>query len=229
MPSVMNDSKLEALLAKLHAQSDSQEQAMAAYYAADVAGAEGARPADEKAFLSDKFVALDRDKAEFCYQLCRALDARRVVEAGTSYGVSTLYLAAAVRDNARVGGSTSGVVIGTEYEPAKAAAARATFAAAGLTSYIDLREGDLRQTLRDVGGAVDFMLVDIWTPMARPALELVAPRLRPGAAVVCDNTEEYREEYRDYFDFIAGQSGRLRTMTLPFRGGLELTVCCGPL
>jgi len=229
MPSVMNDSKLEALLAKLHAQSDSQEKAMAAYYAADAACAEGARPADEKAFLSDKFVALDRDKAEFCYQLCRALDARRVVEAGTSYGVSTLYLAAAVRDNARVGGSASGVVIGTEYEPAKAAAARATFAAAGLTSYIDLREGDLRQTLRDVGGAVDFMLVDIWTPMARPALELVAPRLRLGAAVVSDNTEEYREEYRDYFDFIASRSGRLRTMTLPFRGGLELTVCCGPL
>jgi predicted O-methyltransferase YrrM len=232
MPSVLNDPNLEALLAKLHAQSDSQEQAMAAYYTADAGGVERSRPADEKTFLSDKFVALDRDKAEFCYQLCRALDARRVVEAGTSYGVSygvsTLYLAAAVRDNARASGSSGGVVIGTEHEPAKAAAARATFAAAGLTPLIDLREGDLRQTLRDVGGPVDFMLVDIWTPMARPALELVAPRLRLGAAVICDNTEEYREEYRDYFDFIASQAGRLRTMTLPFRGGLELTVCCGP-
>jgi predicted O-methyltransferase YrrM len=228
MPSVLNDPKLEALLARLHAQSDSQEESMAAYYTAGSGGVQSSRAQDEKSFLSDKLVALDRDKAEFCYQLCRALDARRVVEAGTSYGVSTLYLAAAVRDNARVSGSAAGTVIGTEYEPAKAAAARATFAAAGLAPLIDLREGDLRQTLRDVGGPVDFMLVDIWTPMARPALELVAPRLRPGAAVICDNTEEYREEYRDYFAFIDGQHPRLRTSTLPFRGGLELTVCCGP-
>jgi predicted O-methyltransferase YrrM len=229
MPSVLNDPKLEPLLAALHAQSDSQEQAMATYYAAESGAAQKPHAEDEKAFLSDKFVALDRDKAEFCYQLCRALDARRVVEAGTSYGVSTLYLAAAVRDNARAaGGNVAAVVIGTEYEPAKAAAARANFAAADLAPFIDLREGDLRETLRDVGGPVDFMLVDIWTPMARPALELVAPRLRPGAAVVCDNTAEYRDEYRDYFDFIAAQHPRLRTATLPFRGGLELTVCCGP-
>jgi predicted O-methyltransferase YrrM len=225
MPSVLNDPDLESLLAALHARSDSQEESMAAYYTADASGVERSRAHDEKTFLSDKFVALDRDKAEFCYQLCRALNAVRVVEAGTSYGVSTLYLAAAVRDNARAGGA-GGVVIGTEHEPAKAAAARATFAAAGLAPLIDLREGDLRQTLRDVGGPVDFMLVDIWVPMARPALELVAPRLRLGAAVVCDNTDAHREDYRDYFAFIASQAPRLRTMTLPFRGGLELTVCC---
>jgi len=221
MPNVLNDPDLESLLDRLHAQSDRQEEAMTAYYA------DGRTHDDEKAFLSDKFVALDRDKAEFCYQLCRALNATRVVEAGTSYGVSTLYLAAAVRDNARAAG-TNGVVIGTEHEPAKAAAARANFKAAGLADVIDLREGDLRETLRDVGGPVDLMLVDIWIPMARPALELVAPRLRPGAAILCDNTEAHREEYRDYFDFIARQGGRLRTMTLPFRGGLELTVCCAP-
>jgi len=228
MPSVLNDPALESLLAALHARSDSQEESLAAYYAVDSDGAQAPRAEDEKSFLSDKLVALDRDKAEFCYQLCRALEATRVVEAGTSYGVSTLYLAAAVRDNALAAGSAAGVVIGTEYEPAKAASARATFAAAGLSPFIDLREGDLRQTLRDVGGPVDFMLVDIWIPMARPALELVAPRLRLGAAVICDNTAEYRDEYRDYFDFIASQSPRLRTTTLPFRGGLELTVCCEP-
>ena len=62
---------------------------------------------------------LDRDEARLCYQLCRALRARRVVEAGTSFGVSTLDLAAAVRDNLREDGET-GVAIGTELEPAKA-------------------------------------------------------------------------------------------------------------
>ena len=120
-------------------------------------------------FLSDKMVALDRDKAEFCYQLCRSLHATRVVEAGTSCGVSTLYLAAAVRDSQ----VENGVVIGTEHEPAKVEIARQNFEAAGLSEFIDLREGDLRQTLQDVSGPIDFMLVDIWD-VALPALELVS-------------------------------------------------------
>src|SRR6185295_9485324 len=162
-------------------------------------------------FLSDKLVALDRDKAEFCYQVCRALRARRVVEAGTSFGVSTLFLAAAVRDNLRADGG-QGVVIGTEFEPAKAGAARANFAEADLAEFIDLREGDLRETLVDVGGPVDFMLVDIWTPMARPALELVAPRLREGAVVICDITSQFPEAYREYFDFINDPANSLRTI-----------------
>jgi len=170
-------------------------------------------------FLSDKMVALDRDKAEFCYQLCRALRATRVVEAGTSFGISTLYLAAAIRDN-RV---ENGVVIGTEYEPDKVKIAQKNFEEAGLSEFIELREGDLRQTLQDVGGPVDFMLVDIWD-VALPALELVSSSLRPGAIVVCDNTMESADEYHDYFEFVNDPKNRFRTMTVPFQGGLELTV-----
>ena len=138
--SVLHDPKLESLLATLHARSDEQLAALRTY---DTERASEAKPATDeaaqlKAFRSDKLVALDRDKAEFCYQLCRAGNARRIVEIGTSYGVSTLYLAAAVRDNIRASGG-DGVVIGTEYEPAKAEAARAHFAEAGLARFIDLR------------------------------------------------------------------------------------------
>lgn len=222
--SAIHDPQLEQLLDALHATSDAQVAAMQRFQAAD-----GPPPTADaiKAFRSDKLVALDRDKAEFCYQLCRASDARRIVEAGTSYGVSTLWLAAAVRDNICATGG-SGKVIGTEYEPAKAAAARAHFEQAGLSRFIDLREGDLRETLQRLDAPVDFMLVDIWIGMARPALELVAPRLRPGAIVVCDNTRQYRNEYADYFAFLADPANGFRTMTLPFDGGLELSVRCGP-
>jgi predicted O-methyltransferase YrrM len=216
-------SPIDTLLDRLYAQNADQDAALGSYFAA--------RAADESMnwrefdaqtnqFLSDKLVALDRDKAEFCYQVCRALRARRIVEAGTSFGVSTLFLAAAVRDNMR----SDGVVIGTEYEPEKAKAARANFAEAGLADFIELREGDLRETLRNVGGPVDFMLVDIWAPMARPALELVAPSLRDGAVVICDNTSQFREAYGEYFAFINDPANRFRTMTLPFEGGLEFTV-----
>lgn len=217
--SVLQDPDLEQLLAGLHARSDEQIAAMQRFYAQ--------HPTEDeiKAFRGDKLVALDRDKAEFCYQLCRATNARRIVEVGTSYGVSTLYLAAAIRDNVRASGGT-GVVIGTEYEPAKAAIARNHFAQAGLSRFIDLREGDLRETLKQIDGPVDFMLVDIWIVMARPALELIAPHLKPGAIVVCDNTAQYCKEYADYFAFLADPANGFHTMTLPFDGGLELSVRC---
>jgi len=223
--SVIHDPELERLLTALHARSDAQLALLRKYEA------ERAREAptedDIKDFRRDKLVALDRDKGEFCYQLCRANDARRIVEIGTSFGVSTLYLAAAVRDNVRAAGG-NGVAIGTEYEPQKAAAARTHFERAGLSSFIDLREGDLRQTLIQIDGPIDFMLVDIWIAMARPALELVTPHLRPGAIVVCDNTRQYRHEYADYFAFLANPANGFRTMTLPFDGGLELSVRCQP-
>jgi predicted O-methyltransferase YrrM len=220
--SILHDQELERLLAVLHARSDHQVAATKAFY-----GDRLTPPTDEevKAFRSDKLVALDRDKAEFCYQLCRANDARRVVEIGTSYGVSTLYLAAAVRDNVHAAGG-KGMVVGTEYEPMKAHAAREHFTAAGLSSFVDLREGDLRETLKQIEGPVDFVLVDIWVTLARPALEMVAPRLRPGAIVVCDNTQRHRSEYADYFAFLADPANEFRTMTLPFDGGLELSVRC---
>ena len=223
MASPLNDPNLEALLDRLHAQSDAQVEETDAYY--ERREQEGSLNYDNfcdddmHRFLSDKMVALDRDKAEFCYQLCRSLRATRVVEAGTSFGISTLYLAAAIRDNQ----VENGVVIGTEHEPSKVKTALENFREAGLSDFIDLREGDLRQTLEDVGGPVDFMLIDIWD-VALPALEVVSSSLRPGAIVACDNTTVAREEYRDYFEFVHDPRNRFRTMTVPFRGGFELTV-----
>jgi len=223
MASSLNDPKLEELLERLHKQSDLQEEETNAYFELReqkiAIDNEDFYDEDLKRFLSDKIVALDRDKALFCYLLCRSLRATRVVEAGTSYGVSTLYLAAAVRDNQ----VDNGVVIGTEHEPRKAKIARGNFKKAGLNDYIDLREGDLRQTLQDVGGPVDFMLVDIWE-VALPALELVAPNLRPGAIVACDNTAVDVAEYKDYFTFLNNPINRFQTMTVPFDGGFELSV-----
>ena len=117
MASPLKDPKLEALLDRLHAQSDAEVDEIDAYFARREHGGsldyDNFCDDDMHRFLSDKMVALDRDKAEFCYQLCRSLRATRVVEAGTSFGISTLYLAAAVRDNQ----VENGVVIGTEHEP----------------------------------------------------------------------------------------------------------------
>ncbi|HLK26493.1 MAG TPA: class I SAM-dependent methyltransferase [Caulobacteraceae bacterium] len=221
MGSVLEDPKLESQLARLNAESEGQDGAMGAFFSSlgDTPEPEGGRWPQIRAFLADKFVALEPDKAAFCYLTCRALQARRVVEVGASYGVSTLWLAKAVKDN---GG---GVVIATEYEPEKAKTARANFAEAGLADLIELREGDARETLTSLEGPIDFVLMDIWGDIPRPAIELIAPHLRIGAVVCADNTGGDRsEEYARYFAFVNDPNNGLRTLTLPFKGGFEFTV-----
>ena len=71
------------------------------------------------------------------------------------------------------------------------------------------------------------MLIDIWIPMALPALSLVAPHMRKGAVAICDNTKQFREEYRDYFAFLGEPKNSFKTVTLPFEGGLEFSVKTG--
>jgi predicted O-methyltransferase YrrM len=227
--SIVNDPKLEKLLDALHAQSQGESGAIDAYFARRIK--EGTlswdgMDAETTTFFSDKMVALEKDKAEFCYALCRALGARRVVECGTSFGVSTLYLAAAVRDNLASSSEAVGKpkVIATEWEAEKAAVARRNFEAAGLSQFIDLRQGDLKDTLKIIEGPVDFVLLDIWSEAVMPAMVNIAPHLRQGAVIIADNTESARRGYEAYFTFIADSKNRLRTLTLPFSGGLEMTV-----
>lgn len=221
VPGLRDDLQLSLLLDRLHAQSLAQEDDLRVHLAeqgtASIVGTH-AELEQGRVFWRDKLVALDADKAQFCYALCRALHARRIVEAGTSFGVSTLYLAAAVRDN---GG---GIVLGAEQEPSKVAVARGHFREARLDAYIDLREGDILEALQDLEGPVDFLLLDIWAPLARPVLELVATHLRTGAIVATDNTAKRRPAYGALLAYLGDPANGFITQTLPFDGGFEISV-----
>src|SRR5882724_7763837 len=134
MKTVLCDSRADGVLARLDEQAKRQSAEMRRYYDAKKQAAKRTTDpdsAEDMAFVRDKFVALDPEKCDLCYMLCRSLKARRVVEFGTSFGVSTIYLAAAVRDTVRDQGG-EGVVIGTEIEPTKARVANANLADAGL-------------------------------------------------------------------------------------------------
>lgn len=147
------------LLDRLHAESLAQEKTMDRSVFAGTSTDEA-----KKAAVRDKFIALDQDKCQYLYSLCRAIDARTIVEAGTSFGVSTIYLALAASANAAAAGGKGNKanVIGTEYEPTKAARAREYWAECGdsVTGAIDLREGDLRETLKENLEEVDLLLLD---------------------------------------------------------------------
>jgi predicted O-methyltransferase YrrM len=226
MGKILCDPRAEAVLARLRELASRQSWEMQQYY--DAKRRTGAGPtspgsASDMNFVRDKLVALDPEKCELCYLLCRVLRARRVVEFGTSFGVSTIYLAAAVRDNVRDFGG-EGTVIGTEIEPGKAAAAQGNLSEAGLGDFVEIRIGDATETLKDAGGAVDFLLLDSWIPGVRPVIDLMAPQLRAGSLVLCDNVELFEAEYAEYTSFIRDPNSGFRSVLLSHQGGLELSV-----
>ncbi|MDA9443957.1 methyltransferase [Bradyrhizobium sp. CCBAU 51745] len=185
-------------------------------------GASGSR--DPHAYAGLGF-SIHPEQGELIYLLCRGLRATRVAEFATSVGMSTLYFAAAIRDN---GGGT---VIGSEIVPAKVEAAKRNLAEAGLADYAEIREGDARKTLRDLAGPVDFVLIDGWPgeggpSLAREVIEIIAPQLLVGGYVMNDNAEP------DYLDYIRDPNNGFVSMTLPLKGGTELSLKvsegCGP-
>ncbi|KAK8045635.1 S-adenosyl-L-methionine-dependent methyltransferase [Apiospora rasikravindrae] len=183
----------------------------------------------------DRFVALEPAKCALVYLLLRASGARYIVEAGTSFGVSTVYLALAARQNALAAGlqeGQGGKVIATENEPAKADRARTHWAQTGgedrVGEWIDLRVGDIRETLRtNLPEAVDFLLLDIWAYLALPALRLVKPKMRIGATVVADNVVAAQESYGDLLAYLDDPANGFKRSTAPYPGGLLIAVYVG--
>lgn len=149
------------LLSELHAKSIEQEGIISKngkLSTSDII----AKPADEfDKLMLDKFIALDEDKCQFTYQLINAMGATNIVEAGTSFGVSTIYLALAVGKTKAVTGK-SGTVIATEKETRKAEVARRYWVQCGaaVEQQIDLRIGDLLETLKEGLPQVDLLLLD---------------------------------------------------------------------
>lgn len=163
---------------------------------------------------ADNFLAVSPDYGRFLYAIARACRATKVIEFGTSMGISTIYLAAALRDN---GG---GHLIGSEMEPAKVLRARANLSAAGLADLVDIRAGDALETLKDVGGAIDLLLVDGAFSLYLPVLKLVEPWLKPGAVILGENAFEpgYQTYVRDpangYVSFALPDAGRGNELTV---------------
>jgi predicted O-methyltransferase YrrM len=150
--------------------------------------------------------------------LARTAGARTVIEFGTSFGVSAIYLACAVRDN---GGGT---VIGTELQVEKAAAAQQNFVDAGVADLIELRTGDARQTLADVSGPIDLLLLDGWPDLALPVLQTVEKRLRPGSLVLIDdvNVDWGADLHGPVLSYLAGQPDRYLSIRLGVGDGMQV-------
>jgi predicted O-methyltransferase YrrM/DNA-binding PadR family transcriptional regulator len=205
-------SSVDAVLARLHDES----LAWRASRRGSDSGPRSGGSRDPHQFADAGF-SISPEQGELIYLLCRSLKARRVVDFATSLGVSAVYLAAALRDN---GGGT---VISAELVPQKVAAAHQNLVAAGLDSYVELRTGDARETLRDLSEPVDFALIDGWpvageSSLALEVFRIVAPQIRSGGMVLNDNAEP------DYLAYVRDPANGFISITLPLKGGTELSL-----
>ncbi|HEY4308758.1 MAG TPA: class I SAM-dependent methyltransferase [Pirellulales bacterium] len=145
----------------------------------------------------------------FLYMCARTRKAKRIVEFGSSFGISTMHLACALRD----GGG--GELIGTELEATKAAAAKESLAAAGLADLVDIRVGDALETLKDgIGGDVDLVHLDGAFNLYLPVLKLLEPHLKAGALVIGENAVE-----PGYLDYVRNPQNGYLSVTMPFEAG----------
>jgi predicted O-methyltransferase YrrM len=167
---------------------------------------------------TNNFLSVAPEFGRLLYMCARACRAKRIIEFGTSFGVSTIHLACALRDN---GG---GQLIGTELESEKAQRARQNLAEAGLSDLVEIRVGDALDTLKTgVEGEVDLLLLDGAVSLYLPVLKLTERFLRTGAFVMGENAVEQSPGYLDY---VRNSHNGYLSLALPFQAGRgnELTV-----
>ncbi|WP_439626740.1 O-methyltransferase [Shinella sp.] len=166
--------------------------------------------------LKDLWLPVSRETGELLYMLVRATGARTVVEFGTSFGISSLYIAAALRDN---GG---GRLVSSEFEPGKIARAQQNLEDGGLADLVEIRAGDAMETLAgDLPETIDLLLLDGAKALYADIFDLVEPRLRSGGLIVADDAEmspEYLQRIRASKD---------RYLSLPFAEDIELSMKLG--
>ena len=182
---------LAPLLARLFDEADAASGATLAAVA-DLSEVERARMVRSRSAYRELYgrlkhapLAVSPETGRLLYMLARSSGARAIVEFGTSFGISTLHLAAALRDN---GG---GRLITSEFEPSKAARARDNLAAGGVIDLVEIREGDALTTLKsDLPDTIDLVLLDGAKALYPEILDLLEERLRPGAIIVADNADD---------------------------------------
>jgi predicted O-methyltransferase YrrM len=176
------------------------------------AGATAQEAADA---LADVYMPVSAAGGELLYALVRASRPTTVVEFGTSYGISTLHLAAAVADNG------VGHVFTTELSAVKIAAARANLDEAALGDHVTILAGDALATLSDVAGPIGLVLLDGWKQLCLPVLRLLEPRLAPGALVIGDDNT--MPAMADYLDYVRDPANGYVTVDFPVADGMEIS------
>jgi predicted O-methyltransferase YrrM len=218
--STLNSPAVSALLDRLFAEADRNDPAAFDRFRAEIdklGGAPGDRQRAE--LMRDIYMPISPGVGRLIYILARGRGAKTIVEFGTSYGISGIHLAAALRD----GGG--GRLVTTEFDAIKAARAQENFRAAGLADLIEIRIGDAFETLKaEIGGQIEVLLLDGWKPLYLPMLKLLEPRLAPGALIIADDLDIAPEALAPYLDYVRAAGSGYVSVELPLGDRIEISL-----
>jgi predicted O-methyltransferase YrrM len=165
--------------------------------------------------LATQYMPISEAGGKLLYGMIRSARPATVVEFGTSFAISTIYLASAVADNG------AGHVYTTEMSLAKVETARANLAEAGLAEYVTVLAGDALQTLAGIAGPIGIVLLDGWKDLYVPVLKSIEERLAPGALVVADDSTF--PSMAGYLAYIRDPANGYVSVDFPVEDGMEIS------
>jgi predicted O-methyltransferase YrrM len=208
--------EVQDVLNRLHTLADTRDEAVIQRVKENNPDWRNAGAEQQATMYRSVLVPVSRDTGRFLYGVARSISAERIVEFGTSYGVSAIYLAAALRDN---GG---GLLVGTELETGKVAKAAQHVAEAGLSRMVEIRAGDALQTLKHFSGNIDLLFLDGWKGLYLDVLHLVSGSLHKGSVVLADDLDI--PQVAPYLDYVRNPASGFVSVMLPLDEGIEYSV-----
>jgi predicted O-methyltransferase YrrM len=168
--------------------------------------------------LDDLLLSVGREAGTLLYLLATGAQSKRILELGTSYGYSTVWLGAAAR-------ATGGKVLSLELKQFKIEHARQALTRAGLSTRVEFHAGDCLDTLKTLPGPFDFVLLDVWKDLYLPCFELVHPKLVPGGMICADNMlipESVRQQAEAYRARVR-KAGDMDSVLVDVGNGIEIS------
>lgn len=136
----------------------------------------------EQVDYNDRFMAIDAEQGRYLADVVLKNTYKHIVEFGSSLGISTCYFAAAVKQ-------TGGTVIATEKMLPKVERLQANLQAMALETYVDVRAGDAKDTLKNVVAPIDFIFLDGQKNDYWELFTMLFPLLQPNGMLIADNTD----------------------------------------
>jgi predicted O-methyltransferase YrrM len=218
MTSTLASEAVRAVLDRLHRQADTEDaEAKQRVQAREAELGVRLPPPTRYELYGNAPLAIARDVGQLYYLLATSHRAETIVEFGASHGISTIYLAAALRDRGR------GSLITTELLPGKAETARRNLTDAGLEDIVEIRVGDALQTLTDLTEPVDVLVLDGRNDQYLAVLGLVEPLLATNALVLADLGKN-DPDLLAYQHHVRQPHNGYVSMELPLDAGIELSV-----
>jgi predicted O-methyltransferase YrrM len=220
MANTLAEPKVDAVLSRLFAAADRDHEVRSSL-PPDLpqSGDQAFTPLERAEASQDIYMPVSPEGGRLLYALVRACRPETVVEFGTSFGISTIHLAAAVTDNG------TGTVVTTELSTRKAKAARENLEQAGVAGVVTILEGDALETLASVPGPIGLVLLDGWKELYLPVLRLLQPRLTPGAVVIADDSSF--PSVAGYVAYVRDPGHGFVSVGFPVEDGMEISSWAG--